>query len=297
MTMDKLVSIVIPTYYRDERLKRAIESALNQTYESIEIVVVDDSGEEYAKDIVSRHNIKYIAHNENRGGNAARNTGIERSDGRYIQLLDDDDVILPEKISKQVKLLESAPEARVGYAGIKQRSGQEFRPVHSGNVLKHALEINLPCSHTSSLLIEANILEKIVPLKNRGAADDIGMKIELAQETDFEFVDEVLTKLGNSDQHRSEKIEFSNEIENIINEYNHLYNQYPETVRNQALASMYAGRGRAILNSDSWSLQAIKCYGLAMHYERDEKLKRAVAFLASIFGRPGLNIALQLADH
>lgn len=111
--MNKKVSIIIPTYMRDESLKRAIESAVCQTYKNIEIIVVDDNKDDEYKfkveNIVKEFNdnrIILIKHKINLNGAVARNTGIRNSTGTYICFLDDDDEFLPSKIEKQVYLLE-----------------------------------------------------------------------------------------------------------------------------------------------------------------------------------------------
>ena len=117
--MKPLVSVIIPTYKRSKSLNRAIESVQNQTYPNIEIIVVDDNGKgtEYQKETeksleeyIITGRIKYIPHDINRNGSAARNTGFEHSKGEYINFLDDDDVFLPEKIERQVEVLENSDE-------------------------------------------------------------------------------------------------------------------------------------------------------------------------------------------
>jgi glycosyltransferase involved in cell wall biosynthesis len=109
-----LVSTIIPTYKRADMLPRAIDSVLNQTYQNIEIIVVDDNdpNTKFRKDtelLMSKYlcdsRIKYIKHSENRKGGAARNTGIKNSKGEVICFLDDDDWFAPLKIEKQLKCL------------------------------------------------------------------------------------------------------------------------------------------------------------------------------------------------
>lgn len=113
--MNKLVSIIIPTYKRPETLSRAINSVLNQTYRPIEIFVVDDndpnteyreSTEMVMKGYVNNPLITYIKHEKNKNGSAARNTGARYSKGAYLAFLDDDDEYLPTKIEAQVNRLE-----------------------------------------------------------------------------------------------------------------------------------------------------------------------------------------------
>lgn len=108
-----LVSVIITTYRRDEYLRRALRSVFAQTYPNIEMIVVDDNADaEWNKKIESiteqeRLNtdrpLKYIKTESNLGAAAARNLGIKASTGEYITFLDDDDIYLEEKVSRQLE--------------------------------------------------------------------------------------------------------------------------------------------------------------------------------------------------
>lgn len=108
-----VVSVVITTYERPQYLPGAIETALAQTYDDIEIVVVDDgSGTDYAADIVADYDgARLVAHEENCGPAAALNTGIDASDGEFVAFLDDDDRWQQTKLQRQIGALEARPEA------------------------------------------------------------------------------------------------------------------------------------------------------------------------------------------
>jgi len=108
------VSVVIPTYERPKYLPGAIQTALGQTYENIEIIVVDDgSTEPYADEIGAEfpESVTCVRHEENKGLSAARNTGIENASGEYIAFLDDDDRWHQTKIERQVQALETNSDA------------------------------------------------------------------------------------------------------------------------------------------------------------------------------------------
>lgn len=101
------VSVIIATYRRNETLKRAIESVLNQTYNDIELIVVDDNADaEWNAEVCDIVNIypavKYIQNKENKGSAMTRNIGISEAEGEFITFLDDDDIYLPEKIEHQL---------------------------------------------------------------------------------------------------------------------------------------------------------------------------------------------------
>jgi len=115
--LNSLVSIIIPTYKRPfEILSRAINSVLYQSYKNIEVIVVDDSPNDFSnrKDIeknlkrIVDHRVRYIQHPCNKGACAARNTGINNSSGEYIAFLDDDDEWLPDKLELQLKKIKNS---------------------------------------------------------------------------------------------------------------------------------------------------------------------------------------------
>jgi glycosyltransferase involved in cell wall biosynthesis len=100
-----LVSVVIPAYNRANVLPRAINSVLAQTYKDFEIIVVDDCSKDNTGEVMKQFSdprIRYIKHERNKGGNAARNTGIKASEGEFVAFLDSDDEWLPIKLEKQL---------------------------------------------------------------------------------------------------------------------------------------------------------------------------------------------------
>lgn len=110
----ELVSIIIPTFGRPNHLLRAIDSVLQQTYKNIEIIVVDDNGRgtemqqltaDTLASYIKEEKCRYVTHEQNKNGSAARNTGFRFSHGKYVGFLDDDDVFFPNKVEKQVEAL------------------------------------------------------------------------------------------------------------------------------------------------------------------------------------------------
>jgi len=104
--MKDLVSVVIGTYERFELVQKSIESVLNQSYNNIELIVVDDcSKDERYKSFFNSKDFKFIQLEKNSGLPACpRNIGIKASTGKWISFLDDDDFFLTDKISKQMEL-------------------------------------------------------------------------------------------------------------------------------------------------------------------------------------------------
>ena len=106
--MNDLVSAIITTHDRHDLLVRAVRSVLSQTYNNLELIVVDDASDERADELLKEFNLQYIyiPKEESKGGNHARNIGILTAKGEYVAFLDDDDYWLPMKIEEQMAIME-----------------------------------------------------------------------------------------------------------------------------------------------------------------------------------------------
>jgi glycosyltransferase involved in cell wall biosynthesis len=104
------VSVIIPTYNRAHLIDRAIRSVLNQTYQDFELIIVDDGSMDDTEGTIKSfkdERIRYIRHKKNKGEAAARNTGIKIAKGQYIAFQDSDDESFPQRLEKQIKVLQS----------------------------------------------------------------------------------------------------------------------------------------------------------------------------------------------
>jgi glycosyltransferase involved in cell wall biosynthesis len=112
--MSSLVSILIPAYNAEEWIRDTIESALGQTWPNKEIIVVDDGSRDQTLAIVRRFAAKNVCvvTKANEGAAAARNKALSLSQGDYIQWLDADDLIAPDKITKQLGSIENTQNKR-----------------------------------------------------------------------------------------------------------------------------------------------------------------------------------------
>ncbi len=105
-----LVSVIIPTHNRSDLVADAIDSVLEQGYNSIEIIVIDDGSTDNTEQVVSAFGgrVRYVFQ-QNRGPAAARNAGIECANGEFVALLDSDDYWLAGKLTKQMTVFEKEP--------------------------------------------------------------------------------------------------------------------------------------------------------------------------------------------
>lgn len=110
-----LVSILISSYQQRDFLEKAIESALNQSYPNIEIIIGDDASSDGSVELIRSFSKKFskkimgLYHPQNIGVINNYNSLLSASSGKYVMRLDGDDLLLPENVSRQVKLLEANP--------------------------------------------------------------------------------------------------------------------------------------------------------------------------------------------
>lgn len=122
-----MISVVIPTYNREQTIIRSVESVLNQTYKDIEVIIVDDRSTDNTHKLMSEISdprLSYIILDENKGANFARNRGIERTKGEYIAFQDSDDFWHPNKLEEQLAFLK-AKSADVVFCAMKSFDGEE----------------------------------------------------------------------------------------------------------------------------------------------------------------------------
>ena len=115
--MTPLVSILIPCYNAERWIEQSISSALNQTYENIEVIVVDDGSTDRSLEAIKSFGTKiYWETRENCGGNVTRNRLLTLSRGSWLQYLDADDYLLPDKIARQVEFINHRSDTDIVYS-------------------------------------------------------------------------------------------------------------------------------------------------------------------------------------
>lgn len=205
-----LVSAIITTYKRDFcTLSRAIDSILQQTYNDIEIIVVDDSPSDYAEREIIKKEIRikypdvvYIQHERNMGACIARNTGLKNSSGYFVAFLDDDDQWKCDKILKQLNAYyedddpESLALVTCGYEKYNASTNSSKVYLIQGKIdYLCLLKKNNIVGSTSFPLIRKKYLEEIGGFDpDMPASQDYDVWLRLAQKYRIIYVNEPLTK-------------------------------------------------------------------------------------------------------
>jgi glycosyltransferase involved in cell wall biosynthesis len=204
-----VVSIILPTFNRARIIGRSIRSALNQTYTRFELIIVDDCSTDDTLGILSTltdPRLRVIRHTKNRGAPAARNTGIAEARGKYIVFLDSDDAWYPNKIEKELSLMEDQPDnVGVVYSGFwrhinGKKSYVPFSWVKSleGNIHEQLLWRNF--INTQSL-IRKNCFGTVgVFDENAPKFQDWDLFIRISQHFNFAYTHEPLFDVFHSEQ-------------------------------------------------------------------------------------------------
>jgi len=160
------VSVIITCYNQDRWLGSALESVLTQNHPNLEILVVDDASTDNTQHVVAGFpQVKYIRHSQSNGGPAAaRNTGLENSNGGLVAFLDGDDLWLAGKLHAQVKYLEANPEISLVYTPVlvldKSQNITTWPRMFSGRLTFGRLLISNPIV-PSSVMVRRSCFEKV----------------------------------------------------------------------------------------------------------------------------------------
>lgn len=184
--MKPAVTAVIPTHNRAGLLGQAIQSVLGQTFEDLELIVVDDGSTDNTPEVVRSirdPRVRYIRNEPNRGLAGARNVGIHHARAAWIACLDDDDRWLPDKLEQQIHVVRrsSDPKLTAVYGGVyydyPDGSTVYYRPRYRGDITGPLLQRPYVVTGGFSCL-----------LFSREAAQDVGGFDErLKMREDFEL--------------------------------------------------------------------------------------------------------------
>lgn len=163
------VSVIMPVYNAEKYIAYAMESILNQTYEDLELILIDDKGYDKSMDIARGYNdarIVILENECNKGIAYSRNRGIDYASGEYIAIMDDDDWTPEYRIKEEVEYLDSHPEMDVvgGAMNVIDESNA-IKRLHLGQVVHNPKRIRAELMFhnmvpSSSAMIRKRFIEK-----------------------------------------------------------------------------------------------------------------------------------------
>ena len=202
-TNGPVVSVLISTFNRLQSLYEALSSVFGQSYKNLQVIVVNDGGEDVSETIDSfnESRLVYINRKENRGKAFSLNEALHEAEGKYIAYLDDDDLYYPFHIETLVKALENETDCRVAYSDLYKTYCKVF-PDGSRQILSKVVEVSrdfdrflmLNFNHVLhvSLMHHRDLLEKTGPYNEQlNVLIDWDLTRRLAFFSDFYHVHKV----------------------------------------------------------------------------------------------------------
>ena len=211
-----LVSVVIPCYNQAHFLAEAVQSALDQDYPAVEVIVVNDGSPDNTREVATQFGdrIVYIEQ-ENRGLSAARNAGIRAARGEYIAFLDSDDIYLPRALTTLARYLDKHPNVGLvcsdallfddrGDFGLKStRSG---RPRNPQNFRWETVEY---CATPSTVMVREEVFKRVGLFNEylKNAAEDWLMWVQISRYFDMVYVDQPLVRYRIHERNATRNVE------------------------------------------------------------------------------------------
>lgn len=197
----KKISVIIPNYNYARYLEQAIESVLTQSYENVELIIVNNGSTDNSLEVLEKFGDKiHLIDQPNLGQSGARNSGLSLSSGELIAFLDADDFWEPNKLEMQLSLMNNATQ--LVYSGIspfKDPGGEKLQsvlPKYKGSCSKYFIDLpgaSIVLSGESTALFSRELLEKVGifdPELNSTAGWDFFRRC--SRLTNFDFVNEPL---------------------------------------------------------------------------------------------------------
>ncbi|MEL4455485.1 glycosyltransferase family 2 protein [Lutimonas vermicola] len=188
--MNNLISVIVPTFKRPDRLLRALKSVFSQTCQEFEILVIDDDPlenhlEELLKGLEDDR-IRLFKNERKKGANGARNFGILNSKGKFLAFLDDDDEWLPDYLQSQRDILQKSNNSYgLVHADYYFEENQLWKKKHQsyqGNILAPLITDRFRIGSGSNIFIKSSVI------KTTGLWDE-----EMKRQQDLEFLVRVLS--------------------------------------------------------------------------------------------------------
>jgi glycosyltransferase involved in cell wall biosynthesis len=208
----------MPVYNRERFLSLAIDTALSQTYTNIELVIIDDGSIDLSSEIIRHYSNSYPGRivplfQNHLGPTVARNNGIKKASGDYIAFLDSDDLLMPDKIIRQINIYSSYPNLSFIYTGYNliDSKGKEFQriypdPLFSGYIYKKLWTKDNSISG-GTIMVRKNILLEAGLFDERlTGAENLDLRIKLSKIGPVSYVNDILYSYRRHDTNLSSNI-------------------------------------------------------------------------------------------
>ena len=258
---DPKVDIIIPAYNQGHYLQASVESALNQSWRNIEVIIVDDGSTDNTAEVAqafSDDRVTYI-YQQNAGLSAARNTGLRHSTGEYISFLDSDDLFLPEKLELLLAEFEQNPDLGLcaGNAMLINEDGIPSGKTYGLGIPTTPEEWLLGNRiHVGSVVVKAEWLRKTEPFDEQlRACEDWDMWIRLSLVgCQMGWISETVSKYRiHGQQMTRQTVRMKTAMLSVLDKVLHkpLSKNWREMANKAKAAALVKAAGRAFLSGDT----------------------------------------------
>lgn len=296
------VSAIIPVYNAERFLAEALDSALAQTLQNLEIIVVDDGSTDASGAIADRYAAAHpqkirVIHQQNGGLVMARNTAIAAAMGRYLALLDADDVWLPHHLAAAIEVLEREDEVGLVHANIdyidaegcvRAGSTRFWHPDDEAFMAVLLRHKNVSCPTVvfrRALIDEVGAFD---PVFNRLGCEDRDLWLRIAKVSELRYLDSAHARYRWHGTNMSSNLDKMMRARLLLVE-RHTATGSDPSLRNHAIAAVHAGIGDERFYDVGQRLPAIVAYARAL--ARRPFMKKAWRGIARCLLRPRPRIA------
>ena len=297
MNTQPLVSIIIPAFNSGNFIENAINSVLNQSYDNIELILVDDGSSDNTYEVMKKYEdrAKLLRHDVNKGGNVARNYGLTASTGELVSFLDSDDLWRRDKLEIYVDVLSTHEEISFAFSDFNRfnwsdrkfyalTNSQIFHAIykvignsryegHKAFVIPRTEMFRLFLGgyppYSSTIMVRKKIFDQIgIWNENLKRNQDFDFSLRCARATDFIYIDKPLTNIGRHDTNVSRDIEKQREGDISVLRMHASYDQYSQTQKreiNHYIGKRLSGQGHQLRHTGRYS-EAIKKYSESLKY-------------------------------
>ena len=305
-----LVSVVIPCYNGENFLRDAVKSVVDQTYRDLELIIIDDGStdgsarlvQELEEEYGDHLHIKCLRNEGNRGIPYTRNRGVREARGRYIAFLDQDDLWLPEKIEKQVKVATALGEPALVFTNIMVSGEQgtfldewpgryvprDLDSLGREEVVKALFMVNFIPFVT--VLVEKSSLEEVGLFDESltGGADDYDLVLRLAGRMRTFYIDEPLAIRREHGMNYSDPERLARDELRLCQKALGLY-PYLKPYWKKKVSLVYTGLGNACMRTGDGK-RALSFFLQAVRVDRGNLNAMAKAALVYLDSKLGLSL-------
>lgn len=262
------ISVVIPFYNRRDSILASVESVLGQSYENLELIVVDDGSTDGSEKLFENYpdkRLRFLRYGQNRGACYARNYGAEHAAGEYLAFQDSDDVWHREKLERQLQHLR-ATGADMSFCGMNRiaENGSRFyypvHPFHPERGLEEMLAENR--AGTQTMLMHRAVWEKLRFDESFRRYQDWDFSIRAAKDFRLAYLPEALVDSAVGQDSISAAVKSYPALVHLYEKHENLYRMYPKS---DAVMNRRMGKRLRQAEPEKAALHYWKSYRLSHH--------------------------------